>query len=98
VPERLSVFWKFIVDDAGFIWIRDYEPRLHAAALGGLNPGGVGQGGRYRVLSAEGDAAAMIDVPPDLELVRITADAVVGISRDALGVERVRVHRLRRTS
>jgi hypothetical protein len=97
LPEYVSVFWKFLVDPAGFVWIRNYDPLQHAAALGGLNVGG-GSGGRWTLLSANGEPAGAIDVPAGLEPVYITRDAVVGISRDSLGVERVHVHRLTRSS
>jgi len=33
VPDRLSIFWDFLVDELGFLWIREYEPELHASAL-----------------------------------------------------------------
>ena len=96
VPERLSVFWKFIVDDNGFIWIRPFEAVKHAAALGGLGLAGGGPGGRWSVLSPDGNVVGTVDVPDELEILSITSDAVVGISRDTLGVEVVRVHHLER--
>lgn len=96
VPDRLSVFWKFIVDDHAYIWVRSFEPLKHAAALGGLSLAGGGAGGRWSVLAPGGHVVGTIDVPADLEVVRITSEAVVGIARDALGVESVRVHRLER--
>jgi hypothetical protein len=96
VPDRLSVFWKFIVDDDSFIWIRSFEPLKHAAALGGLSLAGGGAGGRWSILSPDGNVVGTIEVPADLEVVSITSGAVVGIARDALGVESVRVHRLER--
>ena len=95
-PDRLSVFWKFIVDDHGFIWIRPFEPLQHAAALGGLSLAGGGPGGRWSVLSPEGDPLGTVDVPAGLEILQITSNRVVGIARDAQGVEFVRVHALER--
>jgi hypothetical protein len=96
VPDRLSVFWKFIVEDDSFIWIRSFDPLKHAAALGGLSLTGGGAGGQWSILSPDGKLVGTMDVPADLEVVGITPGAVVGIARDALGVESVRVHRLER--
>jgi hypothetical protein len=95
VPSQLSVFWGMLIDELGFIWVRPYEPLAHAAALGGLTTSG-GAGGSWQVLSPDGVATGFVALPADLEPVHITRDAVVGIARDDLGVESVRVHSLRR--
>jgi hypothetical protein len=95
IPERLSVFWAFIVDDEGFIWVRPYEPLKHASAFVGFLGGG-GPGGSWTILSPEGTELGTVQVPEDLEPMRITTDEVVGIARDEYGVESVRVHALRR--
>jgi hypothetical protein len=96
VPDKLSAFWAFLVDDEGFVWVRPYEPLRHAAALGGLSLPAGGPGGRWTIYSPDGVEAGTVRVPADLEPLRITADAVIGIARDALGVETVRLHALRR--
>lgn len=93
--ERLSSFWDFIVDDAGFIWIRDYDPATHAAALGGLF--GPGPGGEWSILAPDGTYLTTVSIPAELEPVAITADEVIGIRRDELDVESVRVYALERT-
>lgn len=102
-PDRISVFWSFLVDEEGFVWVRPYDPASHAAALGGLGQGaytlgasGSGPGGRWRVFSPEGVEVRSIAVPEGLELWQVQADAVVGVHRDPLGVESVRVHALER--
>jgi hypothetical protein len=94
VPERLSVWWDFLVDPEGFVWIRPYEPLRHAAALGGLGPGsyllgGNAQGGRWWIVSPSGVKVGEIEIPSDLSPVQILSDALVGIRRDSLGVEYV---------
>jgi hypothetical protein len=48
------------------------------------------------IIGPDGRQMGTIDVPPEIEPTYITADAVVGIARDELGVESVRVHALRR--
>ena len=96
-PDRLSVFWQLVVDEVGFIWVRPYEPAIHAAVLGGLRRGGVGGGGEWTIISPDGTEVGSVNVPHDLEPVQITVDAVVGIARDEVGLESVRVHALRRS-
>ena len=95
-PDRLSSFWDFIVDEAGYVWVRPYEPLVHALALGGRPGGPSGPGGNWLVISPEGAEVGRLEVPAGLELVQITSDAVVGLHRDDLGIESVRVHSLSR--
>jgi hypothetical protein len=94
-PAAIPVFWDFMVDDLGFIWIQDFDPSHHAAARGAdvgvRRPQGDGP---WRVLDPDGVEVGVVDVPAGLGLYQITADAGVGIHRDELGVETVRVHRL----
>jgi hypothetical protein len=48
------------------------------------------------LFAPDGTEVGAVTIPAELEPVFITAEAVVGISRDPLGVEPVRVHRLDR--
>jgi hypothetical protein len=100
-PDRISAFWSFIVDEEGYVWVLPYDPAAHSAALEGLGSGsyllgGSGPGGLWRVFAPDGTEVDPVRVPDELEPVTITSDAVVGIRRDELGVESVRVHVLRR--
>lgn len=94
VPQQLSVFADFVVDAQGFIWVRPFEPLVHAAALGGLTT--AGPGGVWIILSPTGARVGTVRVPADLEPIQITANAVVGVAKDEFGVESVRVHELKR--
>ena len=96
VPNRLSVFWDFLLDPEGFVWIQPYAPLAHAFALGARYVGGVGNGGPWWVYAVDGRYAGSIEVPEGLELTRITRTSVVGIRRDEFGVESVHVHPVRR--
>jgi len=91
---HLSVLWGLIVDADGFIWIRRYDPLVNAAALGGL--GGPGPGGVWTVLSPSGADVGSIRMPGQFEPSQITTSQIVGIRRDDLGVESVRVYSLTR--
>ena len=100
-PERLSVFWDFLVDELGFVWVREYDPMKHAAALGGLEGGDyvispAGGGGRWLVLSPDGEVSGSVEVPAGLRPSQITTDRLVGVHVDPLGVESVQVHSLSR--
>jgi hypothetical protein len=96
VSTELSVFWDFLTDPEGFLWVQPYEPLAHAFVLGGTYLGGTAGEGAWRVFTAEGQDAGTITIPAGLVVTQIGPSAVVGIHRDDLGVESVRVHRLRR--
>ncbi|MEE2897432.1 MAG: hypothetical protein VX815_03095 [Gemmatimonadota bacterium] len=55
-----------------------------------------GPGGEWLVISPDGSEVGWIEVPAGLELVQVTSNSVVGLHRDDLGVESVRVHLLTR--
>lgn len=93
--EDVSVFWDFLVDGEGFIWVRDYDPRVHAAAVGGLAK--TGSGGEWAVLDHDGNRVTSVVVPSDFEPLRIEDDHLIGVRRDSLDVESVRVYRIERT-
>ncbi len=95
VPEQLSVFWDLLVDDAGFVWVRPYDPTMHALALRG-RASGSGQGGVWRVFDSDGGEVGSVEIPEGLMPTQITLDAVVGVRMDALDVESVHVYPLRR--
>lgn len=95
-PQQVSLFWKFLVDEQGFIWVRPFDVLQHAAALGGLALGSGGPGGRWTIFTPEGVQVGSVNMPQELEPFYISSEAVVGIRRDALGVESVRVHALQR--
>ena len=96
VSTEVSVFWDFLPDPEGFLWVQPYEPLAHAFPLGGTYLGGTAGEGAWRVFTADGRDAGTITIPAGLVVTQIRPSAVVGIHRDDLGVESVRVHRLRR--
>jgi hypothetical protein len=92
-PDRVPVFWDFIVDDLGFVWIRPYNPSQHFMGVG---PNLVPTGGDWLIVSVDGVVLNTVGLPLDLEPTQITRDVVVGIVRDELGVEYVAVYPLER--
>lgn len=97
VPAQVSVFWDFLPDPEGSLWVQPFELQRHAVALGaslsGPNAGGRG----WWVFATDGSYAGPVEVPEGLALTHITRTVVVGIRRDELGVETVHVHRVNRS-
>ena len=94
LPPRAPAYSTLLVDSEGFLWIRPWEPLIHATDVGGLAR--VGPGGTWRILSPGGEDLGTVELPPELEPSWIGPDRVVGVRRDAYDVESVRVHELRR--
>ncbi len=93
--EDVPVFWDFLPDGAELVWVRDYDPGVHATSVGGLSS--AGPGGDWSVLDLEGRRVTTVTVPDDLEPLGIEADRLIGIRRDELDVESVRVYRIERS-
>ena len=85
IADRVSVFWGLMADEAGFLWIRPFDPHKHSLSLGGTQ----GTGGDWHVLSPEGDPINSVTIPDDLQPTFLGNTALVGIRRDELGVESV---------
>ncbi len=94
LPPTLPAWAGLLVDPLGFLWVRPYDPLVHATPLGGL--ASPGPGGTWLLFTREGAPAGSVEVPAGLEPTWVGEDRIVGIRRDALGVESVRVHELRR--
>lgn len=72
------------VDEQGFTWVQDYDDRINPA-------------GGWSVYDDEGRIAARIHLPAALRVHHIGVDFVLGVERDDLDVERVRLYSLART-
>jgi len=88
--EQVSVFWDLMVDGDDFLWIREYDPSLDAVPFESLVS--THGGGSWIVLDGQGARVSALAIPEDFEPKAIEADRVVGIRRDAFGVESVRVY------
>lgn len=95
VREEVSAFWSFLVDEEGFVWVQPYDPRRHSIHFG-VSAGATGPGGEWIVFSPGGRRLTSVRMPEGLRPTEITADAVVGIRRNDVGVETVQVHPLER--
>lgn len=81
----VPAFAELEVDDAGRLWVRDFAM-----------PWQDDRPARWNVHDADGRLLGTVEVPADLRVTHIARDAVVGITRDDLDVEHVRVYALRR--
>ena len=98
VPTQVSVFWDFLPDPEGYLWVQPYELLQHAFALGASLAGHSTSGGDWWVFTTDGRYGGLVEIPDGLAVTQITRAAVVGIRRDELGVETVHVHRVNRRS
>lgn len=96
-PDTVPVFSDFLVDEEGLAWVRPYVPERDPRSLGGnVGMGPAGPGGTWELYSLEGERVDSVEMPEGLTPHHVTSDQLVGIHRDDLGVERVRVYRLER--
>jgi hypothetical protein len=93
--EEVPEFWDFLVDGGEFVWVRAYDPRVHATNVGGLMS--AGPGGSWSVFDLDGNHVTSVALPEDFEPMSIDSDHLIGVRRDDLGVESVRVYRIERS-
>ncbi len=83
-PEAYPAYAPEIhLDDAGNLWIREVtRPGISAS--------------EWSVFSTDGAFLGTLAMPPLLDVLEIGGDYVLGVERDALGVEYVKKYRLDR--
>lgn len=77
--ETYPAFARFVTDAVGRIWLEDYRA-----------PGDPTRA--WSVFSPDGHALGRVRTPDDLTVFEIGTDYVLGVIRDELEVERVRIH------
>lgn len=80
-------------DDADYLWVKAYDPATDCIYVDGPPPG---TGGEWWVLTPDGSAVTTVKVPDGVVPMDIQGDRLLGLTRDALDVERLVVHRIRR--
>jgi len=83
MPATLPAFSRIETDMAGNVWIESFR-----------KPGQPSQNRRWTVIDAQGVLLGDVAIPVDLEVTDIGENAIVGVARDELGVERVCVYDL----
>jgi hypothetical protein len=80
-PKWLLAFDRLVADVDDNLWIADYRDPADRQV-------------RWRVYSSTGAPSARVVTPPDLVVLEIGRDYVLGVERPAVGVERVVLYRL----
>lgn len=83
LPERVPAFQTLLVDADSNVWLERYRLPWETDS-------------RWEVIDPEGRWLGELAAPARLRLLQIGHDFVLGRQADSLGVERVRVHALRR--
>jgi len=98
MPETYPRFGRLLADLSGKLWVMAYPMldspisswRLKSASYYTVEEGGA----RWTVLDRRGRVVAQVRTPPRLYPLEIGEDYVLGLARDELDVETVRLHRL----
>jgi hypothetical protein len=80
-PEQRPAYDRLLVDAVGAIWARDDEPAADRVKS-------------WTVFDSSGVIVARVRTPPFLEIQEIGVDEVLGVGRDAAGVEHIWGYRL----
>jgi len=80
-PETMPAYQGLFADDGGNLWVRDY------AVPGETDP-------PWQVFDAEGRWLGRVDGVPGFALSQVGADFALGVWKDDMGVEHVRLYRL----
>lgn len=81
LPTIIPVFSRLLIDDTGSLWAQLYRFDVLAPAS-------------WLVFGPNGEGLGSVDMPPDLEVLQIGRDFVLGVWEDELEVEYVRHHSL----
>lgn len=84
-----------LADDAGRLWIKQYEPSVDSSWLGGQRSR---PGGSWWVTDGSGRLLGTVAVPSHVELLDVSGSQVLGVTTDQVGVQTVVVHALQDTS
>ncbi len=84
MPPAKPAYTKFLVDPAGNLWVKRF-------ALNSMQPE------QWGVFSAAGRFYGHVEMPEGFRLANVTADQVIGVAEDDVGVERVEMRRLNRS-
>ena len=83
MPPAMPAFTNFLLDSEGNLWVKRFHPPWE-------------EGNRWGVFSPDGEFYGNVDMPIGLDVMDITGDYVLGVTRDDLDVERVELLALRR--
>ncbi len=87
IPKRWPAYSDLLVDPTGNVWVEKYTQRARVSS----------EPRHWFVFDPSGAWLGTVDVPSNLELYEVGEDYVLGRSRDAMGVETVKLLRLDRS-
>lgn len=83
LPDRRPAYGPILVDSEGNLWVGEYDP-LDASST------------RFAIFGPDGYPLGAIDLPAALQLFEIGSDYLLGLWKDDLEVEHIRLYRLER--
>ena len=81
LPNEVPAVEALLVDEEGFLWARRYRLPWESAH-------------QWDILSPRGEWLGTLTSPAGLSITHLGSRFIVGVHRDGLGIERIRVHRL----
>jgi hypothetical protein len=81
-PQTMPAYRRLLVDSEGYFWVEEYRRPDDEIP-------------RWTVFEPDGQLLGTLTLPTDLRVFEIGADYVLGVWRDELDVEHVRLHELR---
>ncbi len=93
LPATLPGFDKILIDAVENVWVRAY-PKSYGGWPGAPRWDRHEEPESWTVFDATGLWLGHLDAPAGLEVIRIEDDRLIGIWKDELDVEQVRVHRI----
>jgi hypothetical protein len=79
LPSAFPAFEQIETDGSGRVWVKQFQ-----------RPTATGHA--WTILDTDGAWLGSVQLPTDFEVTYIASDVVLGIARDDLGVERIRVY------
>lgn len=83
IPEQFPAYTQFRLDSSGCLWVRRFQKPGNDKEL-------------WAVFSRNGAMLGDVQFPPDIEVTDIGADYILGVVKDEMGAERIRLYGLRR--
>jgi hypothetical protein len=83
VPDVFPPYGVLEADALGYLWVADYAPPGKAAST-------------WTIFDADGRLAGRVTTPPNVAILEIGADYLLGVYRDELGVEYLHQYAVRR--
>lgn len=91
--EQTPALGGMFIDHQGLLWAKVYDPATDPIYTDASPWGG---GGEWLVSRRDGQVMARVQLPTNVAPLDVRGDRMLGLSRDALGVERLVIHRLER--